>query len=151
MRVSGGAPFYLAIQGSKLLHLYPKMLPSQLVNPRVIAESLQVVYPLKYLIQEAAPITSCLASWARPGPTAHLPTRKCGLVYLCAQEEHELTTSTTFGNLHSGNRRGDRNPLFFRKHRVLVPLPMYLTSIFEQLFAALHCVTNETRHLSSHS
>lgn len=92
----GGAPFHLEIQGSKLLHLNPKMLPSQLVNPRVIAEGWQVVYPLKYLIQNSAHHFD-LASWARPGPTTHLPMRKCGLVYLCAQEEHELTTSTMSG------------------------------------------------------
>lgn len=82
-------PFHLVTQEPKLLHLM--MLPSQHKNPRVMAGSLEMVYPLERLIQEVAHVTSSISLWARPGHTAP-PTHKqwevCGLVYQCAQEGH---------------------------------------------------------------
>lgn len=93
------------------------MLPSQPVNPGVIAESLEMVYPLKCLIQEAAP-TSSLASWASPGHTTD-PTYPKGLESVVGLPT--CPGKTQAGNLYSnqelaeaafGNRREDRHPLF---------------------------------------
>lgn len=121
------------------------------MNPRVTAESLEVIYPLKGLIQEVAHVTSSLASWARPGHTIP-PTHK-GLesvwssLPMCPGRTQKLATSTTTRNLQKcflGNRRGDRNPLF-RKHRMPAPSPTHVTNIFEQMFGASHRVTtNQT-------
>lgn len=109
-------PFHLVSQESKLLHLM--LLPSQPLNPGVIAESLEMVYPLKCLIQEVAP-TSSLASWASPGHATD-PTYPKGLesvwfVYQRAQERLKLATSIVIRSLQKrsfGNRREDRHPLF---------------------------------------
>ena len=72
------------------------------MNPGVIAESLEVVYPLKYLIQEVAH-TSSLASWARPrhktNPTYPKGPESVWFVYQRAQERLKLATSTVIRNL----------------------------------------------------
>lgn len=74
----------------------------------------------------------------------------CRLVYLCAQEGHnELTNLTTIRNVVEvsfGSSRGDRNPLFFIKRKMLVSSPMPLTNIFEQIFGASHYVTTNDQH-----
>lgn len=65
----------LSSSGSGIQVSHWMLLPSQHVNPGVTAESLDMVYPPKCLLQEVAHSTFSLASWVRPGYTT-LPTHK---------------------------------------------------------------------------